>query len=114
MSALPPNAVAHFDVSGPDLGPLGSFYAGVFGWEVDVKGPGYALVGTPDGSAGGALVEAEEPSLVLGVVVPDLDAAVAAAVAGGGEVLMAPVDNGWVVKARVADPAGNPLTLIQG
>jgi predicted enzyme related to lactoylglutathione lyase len=31
----------------------------------------------------------------------------------GGTVLMPPTDNGWVVKALVADPAGNALSLIQ-
>ena len=31
----------------------------------------------------------------------------------GGEVVMPPTDNGWVVKAQVRDPAGNVLTLIQ-
>ena len=56
--------------------------------------------------------EAERPGLTVGVVVPDLDAAVAAAEAAGGTVVMPPTDNGWVVKAQVEDPAGNRLSLI--
>jgi predicted enzyme related to lactoylglutathione lyase len=47
------------------------------------------------------------------VAVADLDAAIERAVALGGTVTMPPTDNGWVVKAQVADPAGNPVTLIQ-
>jgi hypothetical protein len=107
------NGIAHFDVAGPELDPLARFYAEVFGWSVDVKGPGYALVGTPAGSADGALVEAPDASLTIGVVVDDVDAAIEAATGGGGSVLMPKTDNGWVVKAQVADPAGNPLTLIE-
>ena len=106
------NGIAHFDVFGPEPEALHGFYARVFGWEVDVKGPGYALVRTPEGAPDGAVVEAEHAALTVGVVVPDLDAAVAAAEAAGGTVVMPPTDNGWVVKAQVADPAGNRLSLI--
>jgi predicted enzyme related to lactoylglutathione lyase len=106
-------AVAHFDVAGPDEAALHRFYAGVLGWAVDVRGPGYALVRTPAGSPDGAIVEADAPSLTLGIAVADLDAALAAAERAGGAVTMPATDNGWVVKAQVTDPAGNPLTLIQ-
>jgi predicted enzyme related to lactoylglutathione lyase len=104
------NGIAHFDVTGPQPERLHSFYATVFGWQVDAQGPGYALLRTPPGSADGAVVEAHEPSLTVGVAVPDLDAAVRAAVASGGAVTMPATDNGWVV----VDPAGNRVTLIQG
>jgi predicted enzyme related to lactoylglutathione lyase len=83
------NGIAHFDVFGPEPEALHAFYARVFGWEVDVQG-----------------------GLTFGVVVPDLDAAVAAAEAAGGTVVMPPTDNGWVVKAQVTDPAGNRVSLI--
>ena len=106
------NGIAHFDVFGPEPERLQDFYARVFGWEIDAKGPGYALVHTPDGAPDGAVVEAEQPALTVGVVVPDLDAAVAAAELAGGTVVMPPTDNGWVVKAQVADPAGNRVSLI--
>jgi predicted enzyme related to lactoylglutathione lyase len=105
--------IAHFDVLGPEPEALHAFYAGVFGWHVDPQGPGYALVQTPDGSPDGAVVEADQAGLMVGIVVEDLDAAVAAAEERGGRVVMPPTDNGWVVKAQVADPAGNVLSLIR-
>jgi len=43
------NAIGHFDVSGPDIEQLGNFYSAVFGWQVDLKGSGYAMLKTPDG-----------------------------------------------------------------
>ncbi len=105
--------IVHFDVSGPDEGPLHRFYGELLGWRIDAKGPGYALVGTPDGGPDGAIVESDGPSLALGVAVEDLDAAVAEAERLGGAVLSPPVDNGWVRKALVTDPAGNKVALIE-
>jgi len=106
------SAVAHFDLAGPDAAALHAFYRGTFGWAVAEQGPGYALVATPDGGPDGAIVEADDAGVTLGVAVDSLDDALAAAVASGGRVVMPVTDNGWVVKAQVADPAGNVLTLI--
>jgi predicted enzyme related to lactoylglutathione lyase len=113
MNSHIPNSVGHFDVSGPDASKLKSFYTSVFDWAVETKGPGYSLIETPAGSPSGAIVEAEEASLTIGVVVPDIDQAVAAAVENGGQVAMPVTDNGWVKKAILLDPAGNKLTIIQ-
>ena len=93
--------------------PCSVFYAGVFGWQIAPKGPGYALVATAAGSPDGALVEAETASVTMGIIVADLDAVLEHAVSHGGLVAMPVVDNGWVKKATLADPAGNHLTVIQ-
>jgi predicted enzyme related to lactoylglutathione lyase len=108
-----PNAVGHFDIAGPDAHALHDFYAGVFGWGIDEKGPGYALVETPEGTPRGAIVEAQDAALTIGVVVPDIEAALAASIRHGGDVAMPTVDNGWVRKAILVDPAGNRVTVIQ-
>jgi predicted enzyme related to lactoylglutathione lyase len=108
-----PNGIGHFDVAGPDEIALQRFYAGTFGWTVDAKGPGYALVETPKGSANGAISEAEQASLTIGIVVSDLDASLASAQRLGGRVVMPVTDNGWVKKAVIGDPAGNRMTVIQ-
>jgi predicted enzyme related to lactoylglutathione lyase len=107
-------SIGHFDVAGPDLARLSPFYAEVFGWQIAPRGPGYALVQTPNGSPDGALVERPEAAITLGIVVPDLNRALTQAEAAGGRVEMPVTDNGWVRKAQVRDPAGNLLTLIQG
>ncbi len=114
MPSFAPNTIGHFDVSGPDAATLQVFYEGVFGWVVVPKGPGYALVETPEGSPNGAILEAETTALTIGVVVADLDAALGAATLHGGEVCMPITDNGWVKKAMLRDPAGNTVTVIQG
>jgi predicted enzyme related to lactoylglutathione lyase len=107
------NSIGHFDVSGPDIEALRDFYAGVFNWAITPSGPGYAAVATPNGGPDGALIEAETATLTVGVVVPDLDKALAAAELKGGTIAMPTLDNGWVKKAKVRDPSGNLLTLIQ-
>jgi predicted enzyme related to lactoylglutathione lyase len=107
------NGVSHFDVSGPDAVALGRYYSKLFDWTVKSKGPGYALIETPGGSPNGAIVEAENASLTMGVVVSDIDQCVAKAVGEGGQIGMPVIDNGWVKKAVIIDPAGNRLTLIQ-
>lgn len=107
------NAIGHFDIAGPDAEVLGGFYGTVFGWRIDPQWPGYALVDTPQGTPGGAIVEAESAALTIGVVVPDIDAALAAAAANGGSVAMPATDNGWVRKGVLVDPAGNRVTVIQ-
>jgi predicted enzyme related to lactoylglutathione lyase len=105
-------AVVHFDISGSDDEELHRFYGDLLGWQISPKGPGYALAQTPGGLAG-AIADAEQPGVTLGVAVRDLDQAVRRATELGGDVVMPSTDNGWVVKAQVSDPAGNVLTLIQ-
>lgn len=107
-----PNPIVHFDICGPREQDLHHFYSGLLGWSVQPQGPGYALVDTPGGLRG-AITDADQAAVTLGVAVPDLAAAVRHAEDLGGSVIMPPTDNGWVVKAQVRDPAGNPLTLIQ-
>jgi predicted enzyme related to lactoylglutathione lyase len=105
--------IGHVDVAGPSLAALTPFYEQVFGWTVQPRGPGYAALITPDGSANAALVEQAEPAVTVGVVVPDLAATLALAVGQGGAIAMPATDNGWVRKAQVRDPAGNLWTVIE-
>jgi len=107
------NGLSHFDIAGPELAPLGAFYQAVLGWTLLPRGPGYAQLLTPEGSANGALVESEQRGITIGLVVPDLAAALRQAEAHQGAVVMPVTDNGWVQKAQVSDPAGNVVTLIQ-
>ena len=105
-------SVAHFEFAGPDEDALHRFYGELLGWSVQKMGPGYALVETPDGSPNGSIREAPASEVTIGVEVQELDASLERALELGGTVVMPATDNGWVVKAQVADPAGNLITLI--
>ncbi|MEO1790497.1 MAG: VOC family protein [Pseudomonadota bacterium] len=113
MTDFTHGALAHFDIAGADAAKTGAFYADLFGWTVDLKGPGYALVTTPDGGPNGAVMEAEAPGLTLGMAVTDLDEMLSRVIAAGGTVVMPATDNGWVKKAQIGDPDGNTVTLIE-
>ncbi len=104
--------LSHFAISGPNEKATIDFYSELLGWPTDRRGPGYTL-NQPDEGPTGAIVEAAEHRVTLGVSVDDLDAAVRQAAVLGGQVLMPPTDNGWVRKALAIDPAGNALSLLQ-
>jgi predicted enzyme related to lactoylglutathione lyase len=106
--------IAHFEIQGPGDTGVASFYRELLGWRIDARGEGYAMVDREAPGVGGAIADADQSRVVLGVTVTDLDATVARVAALGGEVLMPPTDNGWVTKALVTDPAGNQLSLIAG
>lgn len=107
------DSIVHFEIAGPDEAALHAFYGAVFQWPINPMGPGYALVETPDGSPNGAIREAEQLELTIGVGVDDLTHSLDAATQAGGVVVMPATDNGYVKKAQVADPAGNLITLIE-
>lgn len=104
--------IAHFEIQGPEDGRIAAFYNQLLGWPTDPRGPGYTLIDGEGPGIGGAIADAPEERVVLGVIVSDLDATVARVAELGGEVLMPPTDNGWVIKAIVKDPSGNHLSLI--
>jgi len=105
--------IVHFEIAGSDEAKLQDFYRNLFGWALRPMGPGYTLIETPIGSPNGAIREAEQAELTVGVGVEDLDAALAAAAKSGGTVVMPATDNGYVKKGQIADPAGNVITLIE-
>jgi predicted enzyme related to lactoylglutathione lyase len=105
--------IVHFEIAGSDDSKLKDFYESVFGWALKPMGPGYTLLETPEASPNGAIREAEEAELTVGVGVDDLDASLAAAAKAGGTVVMPATDNGHVKKGQIADPAGNVLTLTE-
>ena len=108
------------DLTVPDAPRLRDFYSAVVGWTgVGLDMGGYedyvmqAADGTPAAGichAGG--VNSGVPPVWLSYVhVPDLTAAVAAAVTHGGEVLVAPRSAGGGRMAVIADPAGTVIGL---
>ncbi len=115
------NTFVWVDIPVRDLDRAIAFYSAVCGQPVDkIGGPGFnfGLFKHEGDQVGGCLVEFEEhgPSLEGPLVYLDaggrLDAAVAAAVQGGGSVLKAKhsiAPNGW--RAVIADSEGNRVAL---
>ena len=101
-----------------------AFYDAVVGWNVEAESQfpnGYRMIGRNDGKqAGGVLPLTDEMRqhgarpIWLGYIhVADTDAAVQAAEAAGGKVLMAPFDIPAAGRvAMIADPQGTPVYLM--
>lgn len=113
MQSFVHGEVAHFEITGDDTTKLGTFYGELFGWSINHKGPGYALVETHGSAPNGAVVEAEARSITIGIAVRNLSETLKRAKASGGEIVMPETDNGWVKKAQIADPSGNIVTIIE-
>jgi uncharacterized protein len=109
------NPIAYFEFAGPDSAALAAFYSTLFGWRFGPGPfPGYQSL-PADGGAGlpGGVRQEGTPECMVYVRVPDLKAAVAAAEAAGGTVVVPPTEVPGVVSfALLKDPAGNRFGIV--
>lgn len=120
-TAWPPGTPCWTDLGVPDITRAGTFYATVFGWDVQPGPPeagGYAMclrggrpvagIGPQQGPPG------TPPVWTTYLATADVDQSAAAARAAGGQVLVAPVDVMDVGRMAVAaDPGGAVFGLWQ-
>lgn len=107
--------VVYFEIAGPDVQELATFYATIFGWQSRPGPfPGYLTLGNEVGTpAGAGLRQEAEPERVLYVSVPDLQQTLDQVVAAGGKVVIPPtLVPGVVHFALFEDPAGNRMGIV--
>jgi hypothetical protein len=109
--------VVHWEIQARDVAKMRGFYARLFNWEVSdgpvpmisagIGGP------EPDGLTG-HILPSDTARTVLYVQVRELRASMEHAVELGGTIVAEPFDvpNGPTV-ARIADPEGNHIALVQ-
>jgi predicted enzyme related to lactoylglutathione lyase len=104
------------ELSTPDMARSQAFYSELLGWKYQSFSGGsdpYQLIlvnGTPQGG----LVAGDTSQLMPYVSVPDVDAAAAATVAGGGEVLVHPLEVPGVGRLAVlADAGGAAFSILR-
>jgi predicted enzyme related to lactoylglutathione lyase len=108
--------VSYLRIPAPEPHALARFYAGVFGWTVDVEreepsfedGTGHVI-----GHFIADLPAAGEAGFLPYVFVEDVDATLERALAGGGEVATEPYPEGDLRVATFRDPAGNVIGVWQ-
>ena len=116
--------VVHFEVIGKDGGKLQSYYAELFGWEIDAENPmSYGIVPregntNPDGVGIGGGVgtgpEGYDGHITFYVEVADVEAALAKAESLGGTRMMGPetIMDG-VELGQFTDPEGHLVGLVK-
>jgi uncharacterized protein len=117
--------VVHFEVMGKDGDKLRSYYAELFGWQIDADNPlGYGVVkrdgntnaeGAGIGGGVGASPPGAEGHLTFYVEVPDVEAALARAEALGGTRRMGPdrVPGTDVEIGQLLDPEGHLVGVMR-
>jgi predicted enzyme related to lactoylglutathione lyase len=110
--------VVAFEIRGRDNARLQHFYGALFNWQIEANALGFAQIaagiGGPEPGPVGFLLKSEAPGITLFVQVLDLRSSLEKAKQLGGSVLAEPfqVPNGPAI-ARIADPEGTPVGLIQ-
>jgi len=117
--------VVHFEIIGNDGGKLQSYYADLFGWQIDASNPmGYGIVqrdgntnadgvGIGGGVAGGP--EGYGGHVTFYIEVPDVEAALAKAESLGGKRVMGPEKVMDTVElGQFTDPEGHLVGLVKG
>lgn len=112
------NAVVHFEIGGPDDGPLVTFYSQLFGWNLQpFQGGGYTLIDTNGGggiNGGIGKSQTGEPWSTFYVEADDLQAVLDKAESLGGKTVMPITDfGGAVVIAMFNDPDGLLVGIVK-
>ncbi len=96
------------------VGPAKAFYEQAFGWRLTAFGPTYAATLTGDTDVGLQADAAEATAAPLPVIdVPDLEAALAAVEAAGGQVVRPIFAFPGGRRFHFHDPSGNELAAVQ-
>jgi uncharacterized protein len=108
--------LVHWEIQGRDQAGLKAFYSAMFNWEI-AEGPVglfAAGVGPPEPGPNGHIAAGDAPRVVPYIQVMDLRASMNKAKDLGGAILAEPFDvpNGPTI-ARIADPEGNHIGLVQ-
>jgi len=116
--------VVHFEVIGKDGAKLQSYYAELFGWDIDAGNPmKYGIVKGEDnpssiGSIGGGIAtgpDGYEGHVTFYIAVPDIEEALQKAESLGGTRVMGPETvMGEIELGQFTDPEGHLIGLVRG
>lgn len=108
--------VVYFEIQARDADLLSAFYSDMFNWNI---GDGVIRqiptgIGGPENGIGGHLRQGDRPGVTLFIQVKNLEASQLRAVELGGTITSGRFDiPGGASIAGIADPEGNPITLVQ-
>src|ERR1700730_12841695 len=107
--------VCYIEIPAVDVQRSADFYAEVFGWRIRKRGDGHLAFDDTTGQGSGSWVVGRQPAptpgMLVYIMVDSVDAAVAAVLAHGGELVQAVGVDAPEITARFSDPAGNVIGL---
>ncbi len=104
--------ICYLQIPATDVERSSHFYRDAFGWELRTRGDGSIAFDDAVKEVSGSWVTGRPPGIMVHVMVADLDAAIAAVSAAGGEILDPDAEPHERV-AHVRDPAGNVIGVYQ-
>ncbi|HZC04877.1 MAG TPA: VOC family protein [Ktedonobacterales bacterium] len=108
--------ICYLEIPANDIAESARFYQQVFGWHVRQRGDGSTAFDDTTHEVSGSWVSGRPPAtsgIQVHIMVADINAAIAAITAAGGEIVQ-PVDpSASEVYALFTDPAGNVLGIYQ-
>lgn len=118
MPPTPKNGkICYLELPAADAARSAEFYSKVFGWNIRRRGDGATSFDDTTGEVSGAWVPgrppADDPRLLVYIMVDDVASTLEDVVASGGQVVQAIGADAPEITARFRDPAGNVLGLYQ-
>ncbi len=109
--------VCYLEIPSTDVTQSAGFYSAVFGWQSRLRGDGSLAFDDATGNVSGSWVigtrPAQDPGVLVYIMVDSIAAAIESVIAHGGTLVQAPRPGSPVVTARFRDPAGNLFGLYQ-
>lgn len=117
MRPMAHGKICYVELPARDVARSAQFYRSAFGWKTRQRGDGALAFDDATGAVSGSWVVGRAPSgppgLLVYIMVDDIERAVTAVVAHGGEIVQPVGADAPELTARFTDPAGNVLGLYQ-
>ncbi len=109
--------ICYIELPATDIARSARFYHDVFGWNVRTRGDGSTGFDDGVGQVSGSWIRGRQAvansSLLVYVMVDNINETIEKVVAGGGEIVQAVGGDAPEITARFRDPGGNVLGLYQ-
>ncbi len=109
--------ICYIEIPADDIPRSAGFYAGVFGWNLRIRGDGHTSFDDATGQVSGTWVTgrsvSSEPGLLFYIMVDSVADTIKSVLAHGGELVQPIGVDAPEVTARFRDPFGNVIGLYQ-
>jgi predicted enzyme related to lactoylglutathione lyase len=109
--------ICYMEIPAKDMDQSATFYKDVFGWNVRKRSNGSTAFDDGVGEVSGVWIEGRapetDPSIIVYIMVDDMNATVATVEANGGKIVQPVGKDAPEITARFSDPVGNVFGLYQ-